>query len=233
MDAKMSITKTIARRISNYNDLNSFGSRMRKRRSQLLLPMIHEVFREKGAVEIIDIGGTKNYWNIIPVDLLRAQNVKITIVNLSETEINFDDPVFSFIEGDGRNLSNFDDKAFDIAHSNSVLEHVGAWDDMRRFAREIVRVGRKYFVQTPSFWFPIEPHCMTPFFHWLPVSIRMQLVLRFELGQWEKAENLSEAKQIVESARLLTIKKLQAIFPDAIIHTEWLLFPKSHIAIKK
>jgi hypothetical protein len=233
MDVKMSITKTIAKRISNYNDLNSFGSRMRKRRSQLLLPMILEVFREKGKVEIIDVGGTRTYWNIIPVDLLRAQNVKITIVNFPDTEMSFDDPIFSFVAGDGRNLSNFDDNAFDIAHSNSVLEHVGNWEDMRRFAGEIARVGRKYFVQTPSFWFPIEPHCMVPFFHWLPTSIRIQLVLRFELGNWKKATNLSEAKRIVESAQLLTIKKMRAIFSDAIIHTEWLLFPKSHIAIRK
>ena len=206
---------------------------MRKRRSQLLLPMILEVFREKGEVEIIDVGGTRTYWNIIPVDVLRAQNVKITIVNFPDTEMIFDDPIFSFVAGDGRNLSNFDDNAFDIAHSNSVLEHVGNWEDMRQFAGEIARVGRKYFVQTPSFWFPIEPHCMTPFFHWLPISIRIQLVLRFELGHWKKATNLSEAKRIVESAQLLTVKKMRAIFSDAIIHTEWLLFPKSHIAIRK
>ncbi len=195
--------------------------------------MILEVFREKGEVEIIDVGGTRTYWNIIPVDVLRAQNVKITIVNFPDTEMIFDDPIFSFVAGDGRNLSNFDDNAFDIAHSNSVLEHVGNWEDMRRFAGEIARVGRKYFVQTPSFWFPIEPHCMTPFFHWLPISIRIQLVLRFELGHWKKATNLSEAKRIVESAQLLTVKKMRAIFSDAIIHTEWLLFPKSHIAIRK
>jgi hypothetical protein len=195
--------------------------------------MIREVFREKGKVEIIDVGGTRTYWNIIPIDLLRAQNVKITIVNFPDTEMIFDDPLFSFVPGDGRNLSNIDDNAFDIAHSNSVLEHVGNWEDMRRFAGEIARVGRKYFVQTPSFWFPIEPHCMTPFFHWLPISIRIQLVLRFELGQWKKATNLREAKQIVESAQLLTAKKMRAIFSDAIIHTEWLLFPKSYIAIRK
>lgn len=228
----MSVTKTIAKKISNYNDPNSFGSRMRKRRAQLLLSMILEVFGEKGKVEIIDVGGTRTYWNIIPVDLLRAQNAKITIVNLPGTEMTFDNPVFSFVEGDGRNLSNFAHNAFDIAHSNSVLEHVGNWDDMRRFAGEIARVGKKYFVQTPSFWFPIEPHCMTPFFHWLPLSIRMQLVLRFELGHWKKAANLSEAQHIVESARLLTRKKMQALFSDAIIRTEWLLFPKSHIAIR-
>jgi len=229
----MSITKRIAERISNYNDLNSFGSRMRKRRSQLLLPMILEVFREKGEVNIIDVGGTRTYWNIIPIDLLRAQNVKITIVNFPDTEMILDDPLFSFVPGDGRDLSNFDDNAFDIAHSNSVLEHVGNWEDMRRFAEEFARVGKKYFVQTPSFWFPIEPHCMTPFFHWLPVPIRIQLVLHFELGHWKKATNPSEAKRIVESAQLLTTRRMQVIFPDAIIHTEWLLFPKSHIAIRE
>jgi hypothetical protein len=230
---KVSVTKTIAKKISDYNDPNSFGSRMRKRRAQLLLAMILEVFGEKGKVEIVDIGGTRTYWNIIPADLLRVQNVKITIVNLPGAEMTFDDPIFSFVEGDGRNLPNFSDNAFDIAHSNSVLEHVGNWEDMRRFAGEIARVGKKYFVQTPSFWFPIEPHCMIPFFHWLPLSFRMQLVLRFELGHWKKAANLREAQQIVESARLLTMKKMQTLFSDAIIRTEWLLFPKSHIAIRK
>ena len=229
----MSVTKTIAKRVSNYDDLNSFGSRMRKRRARLLLSMILEVFEEKGKVEIIDIGGTRTYWNIIPVDLLRAQDVKIIIVNLPDAEMIHNDPIFSFVEGDGRNLSNFGDKVFDIAHSNSVLEHVGNWEDMHRFAGEIARVGRKYFVQTPSFWFPVEPHCMTPFFHWLPLSIRMQLVLRFELGQWRKAADLNEAKQIVESARLLTRNKMKTMFSDAIIRTEWFLFPKSYIAVRK
>ena len=229
----MSVTKTIAKKIANYNDPNSFGSRMRKRRAQLLLSMILEIFREKGEVNIIDVGGTRTYWNIIPVDLLRAQNVKITIVNLPGTEMIFGDPLFSFVEGDGRNLSNYGDNAFDIAHSNSVLEHVGNWEDMRRFTREIARVGKSYFVQTPSFWFPIEPHCMTPFFHWLPLFIRMQLVLRFELGHWKKAENLSEARVIVESARLLTMEKMRSLFSDGIICTEWLLLPKSYIAIRK
>ena len=229
----MSVTKTIAKRISNYDDLNSFGSRMRKRRARLLLSMILEVFEERGKVEIIDIGGTRTYWNIIPVDLLRAQDVKIIIVNLPDAEMIHNDPIFSFVEGDGRNLSGFGDKAFDLAHSNSVLEHVGNWEDMHRFAGEIARVGRKYFVQTPSFWFPVEPHCMTPFFHWLPLSIRMQLVLRFELGQWRKAADLNEAKQIVQSARLLTRNKMKTMFSDAIIRTEWFLFPKSYIAVRK
>lgn len=149
----MSVTKTLARKISNYNNPNSFGSRMRKRRAQPLLSLILDVFKEKGKVEIIDIGGTRIYWNIIPMDLLRAQNVKITIVNIPGSGVSIDDPIFSFVEGDGRNLSNFSDHAFDIAHSNSVLEHVGNFEDMRRFAGEIARVGKKYFVQTPSFWF--------------------------------------------------------------------------------
>ena len=228
----MSITKRLAKQISDYNNPSSFGSRMRRKRAALLVAMIGEVFSKQGNVNIIDVGGTRTYWNIIPSEILTERNVKVTLVNLIGTQMIFDDPLFSFVEGDGRNLSSFEDNAFDIVHSNSVLEHVGNWEDMRRFAGEIARLGKKYFVQTPSFWFPIEPHCMTPFFHWLPISVRMRLVLNFELGHWKKAKDLGEAKEIVESARLLTKEQMQLLFPQATVYTEWLLFPKSYIAIR-
>jgi hypothetical protein len=35
-------------------------------------------------------------------------------------------------------------------------------------ARETVQVGRSYYLQTPNFWFPLEPHYGVPFIHWLP-----------------------------------------------------------------
>jgi len=75
---------------------------------------------------------------------------------------------FKFFEADGCNLAAFADHSFDIAHSNSVLEHVGSWARMVQFAKEVSRVSEKYFVQTPNYWFPIEPHFVTPFFQWFP-----------------------------------------------------------------
>lgn len=68
----------------------------------------------------------------------------------------------------------FSDYFFDIVFCSSVIEHVTVpknevWDHFsttefknlsfkkqQQFAREIMRVGKQYFVQTPNRYFPIE-----------------------------------------------------------------------------
>jgi len=232
--SELSITKKIAKWVSNYDRQESIGSRFRAKRIAPLLEMIETVFNEHGAVNIIDIGGTKTYWGIVPGEFLEKHKVRITIVNLPGSELPEDHEPFWFVEADGCDLSRFEDKSFHIAHSNSVLEHVGDWNRMRQFTKEISRVADYYFVQTPNYWFPIEPHSMTPFFHWLPKPFRIWLVSRFQLGHWEKAKSKNDSVRIVESARLLNKKKFQQLFADADILTErYLGLPKSFVAIRK
>lgn len=62
----MSLTRALARSLTNYDNPKSFGSRLRARRIAPLMEMIESVFREHGHVDIIDIGGTERYWNILP-----------------------------------------------------------------------------------------------------------------------------------------------------------------------
>jgi len=226
----MSITKYLAKHIMNYNNSKSLGSWFRKRRAAGLMKMIEVVYSQKGAVNIIDIGGMRAYWNIIETDYLVSKNTKVTLVNLTKTGCT-EDNVFKEAIGDGRHLE-FTDLSFDIAHSNSVIEHVGSWQDMVDFSKEVARVANRYFVQTPSFWFPVEPHAMFPLFHWLPILLRKKLVMKHALGNWQKAATEEDAGQIVLSARLLTKKQMKQLFPGAAIHTEWLVFPKSYMAKK-
>lgn len=229
----MSLTSKLAKRLSNYDCQESVGSKLRAKRIAPLLKMIEQVSREHGSVNIIDVGGTEQYWIIVPRQYLDAHNVSITIVNLPGTTMPRDHGPFKFIGADACNLADFDDRSFHIAQSNSVVEHVGDWDRMVQFAKELSRVAGKYFVQTPNYWFPIEPHCMTPFFHWLPKPVRIWLVSNFKLGHWRKAASIDEAVRIVESARLLNKKMLQELFKDARIVTERLFWlPKSIIAIR-
>jgi len=230
----MSLTRILAKRFSNYDSQKSVGSQLRAKRIAPLLEMIEQVSSEHRSVNVIDVGGTEKYWNIVPRQYLDEHNVNITIVNLPATTMPKDHGPFKFVQADGCNLANFDDRSFNIGHSNSVVEHVGDWERMVQFAQELSRVADKYFVQTPNYWFPIEPHCMTPFFHWLPKPIRIWLVSHFQLGHWRKAASIDEAVRIVESARLLNRKMFQELFKDGRILTErffWL--SKSFVAIKK
>lgn len=127
----------------------------------------------------------------------------------------------------------FTDNYFHLSHSNSVLEHVGDWEKMKQFSNELKRVAESYYIQTPNYWFPVEPHCMTPFFHWLPTPIRVSLVMKFNLGHWKKQDTVDGAVETVESARLVDKKMFRELYSDADIITERLfLFAKSFTGIR-
>ena len=211
--------------------------RLRSKRIAPLLEMIDEVFACRGSVRIIDVGGTEEYWNLVPPEFLDSRNVHITIVNFpggARGSAATDRITHEF--GDGCDLVAYQDKEFDISHSNSVLEHVGTWSKMAMFARELSRVSEQYFVQTPNFWFPMEPHFMVPFFHWLPEPTRVWILRRFTLGgRWRLGANsIDEAVRLVESARLLSRAMFVELFSDAEIRTERFLFlTKSFVALRR
>ena len=227
----MGISSRMGQWFTNYNSLSSPGAKLRSKRIAPLLRLIETKYKEHGSVSIIDLGGTEQYWDIVPIEVLNNNKVQITIVNLPGTQVQSDHGPFNFVQADACNLSDFPDKSFDIVHSNSVIEHVGDWDRMVSFAAEVKRLSVNYFVQTPNYWFPIEPHCMTPFYHWLPKPFRLFLVTHFQLGHWEQANSIDEGMQLVESARLLDRKMFQSLFNEATITTEkYFLLPKSFIA---
>ena len=73
--------------------------------------------------------------------------------------------------GDAVDMPGISDGAFDVVFSNSVIEHVETYENQRRMAAEIRRVGRRYFVQTPNRHFPLEPHFLVPGFQLLPYPL--------------------------------------------------------------
>lgn len=83
-------------------------------------------------------------------------------------------PRIPYVQGNACALP-FADGAFDIVHSNAVIEHVGARDRQGLFVREALRVGRRVFVTTPNRWFPVEVHTRLPLVHWLPEPLAGRL----------------------------------------------------------
>jgi hypothetical protein len=121
-----------------------------------------------------------------------------------------------------------------VAFSNSVIEHISAPADRAAFAREIVRVGRDYYVQTPSRWFPVEPHLMTPFIHYLPRRVQRKLLLNFTLWGILVRPTPEGCDAFLRDIRLLTRRDLRKLFPQAEIWREWAAgLVKSFIAVSR
>jgi 2-polyprenyl-3-methyl-5-hydroxy-6-metoxy-1,4-benzoquinol methylase len=133
-------------------------------------------------------------------------------------------PNVTIVEADGAELP-FPNGEFDVAFSNSVIEHVEP-ERQAAFAGEVQRVARRYFVQTPNRYFPIEPHYQLPLFQFLPRRARKALNRRFTLGWQPKGE--------WEEITLLGSRDLRRLFPDAEIHRERVLgLTKSLIAVRR
>ncbi len=175
---------------------------------------------------VLDIGGTPECWDLLPVRprlvLLNTPRAKDDLAGAAE-----------WVAGDGRQLP-FRDAAFDIVFSNSVIEHVGDSQSQRRFAREVMRVGRAWWVQTPNRWFPVEQHLLTPLVHWMPPAWQRALVPRVNL--WQRVARPSEDRRrfyidhYLRDVKLLGAGELRVLFPGArLIRERFLGWTKSLI----
>jgi len=111
-------------------------------------------------------------------------------------------PQIAYVQGDACALP-FADGAFDVVHSNAVIEHVGGRERQEAFVREALRVGRRVFVTTPNRWFPIEVHTRLPLVHWLPE------------GPAGRAYDLA-GKSWARENRLLGPSDLRVLFPGPV-----------------
>lgn len=203
----------------------------RKRRFGHITVLIRAIAGRKGSCRIIDVGGREEYWTPVLGDL-RLCNAHVTIVNLEKTQPEAG-PLFDFVFADACDLSLYRDGQFDLVHSNSLIEHLGRWADMKRAALEIRRLAPEYYVQTPYFWFPYEPHFRVIGFQWLPEQMRAALLRRFRIGYFERAATVDKAMADIQSVYLLDKAQLRALFPDAQLSFERVAgLPKSLIATR-
>jgi SAM-dependent methyltransferase len=98
-----------------------------------------------------------------------------------------------FVQGDATTRLPFADGHFELAYASSVIEHV-APAQRAAFAAELRRVARGFYVQTPAYSFPIEPHALLPFAHWLPPALRRRYWSLGAQGHWEDIHLLRRAE---------------------------------------
>jgi len=194
-----------------------------------------ELFRSRFNIDqrarILDLGSENgsNIHNVLQDTNFKAENIYIADIDRAAIEegqrtYGFN-PVF-ITEGDPL---PFPDRFFDIVYCSSVIEHTTipktdmwnirdqrqfeklAWKKQKMFAGEIVRLGKQYFVQTPSKTFPIESHTWLPFVGYLPRQYFLP-ILRLSNKLWVKKAH--------PDFNLLGKKEMQALFPYAKIVEE-------------
>lgn len=192
--------------------------------------------------KILDIGSEDGSYiaGIIPY------RKNVFIADISDVLLNKGREKFGFntILLDESGVIPYPDRFFDITFSSSVIEHVtvdksdavlfksgigfrdAAYKRQQRFADEIRRVSKRYFVQTPDKYFFIESHTWLPFFIvFFPRRIQIFIVQFF--NRWWPKKTLPDWN-------LLTKEDMGNLFPAAeIILEKSFGFTKSIMAIKR
>ncbi|BDD00674.1 class I SAM-dependent methyltransferase [Persicobacter psychrovividus] len=199
--------------IADNTNPNSLAAKSRAKRIEFFKQKVKALGRP---VKILDVGGTQHFWEAMGFDL--TEGSEIYLLNLRHQPVS--SRQFFSLKGNAVDLSSFGDNHFDIVFSNSVIEHLFSWENQCKMASEIQRVGQYYFIQTPNYWFPIEPHFVFPLFQYLPKELQIKMTENFNLGHIRKAKSRASAEAIVNEIKLLTINQMENLFPDCAIYLD-------------
>ena len=220
----------LLRRLADVSATGSFSNSHRSRRFEAFAQLVEDLaLRLDRPVRILDIGGTNLFWE--QRGWVGREDVSLVLVNVEAEESKHDN--IEALAGDATDLSEFLDGAFDVVFSNSVIEHLQAFDRQAAMAAEVRRLAPLYWVQTPNFWFPIEPHFLTPGWHWLPTRVRIALLRRRRWGWRGPCPDPRQANDLVREIRLMRATELRQLFPDAVLRQERIgPLVKSFVAVR-
>lgn len=189
---------------------------------------------------VLDLGGgTGEHFHMIWPD---HRNVVIADVSTEDLSVARERFGYRTVRLDGSPHLPFADKEFDLVFCSSVLEHATgpkeemialkdtdeferrAWSYQEAFAREIDRIGKRYWVQTPYRYFLVESHSWLPgLIVFLPRPLLVPLLAAFKRF-WPK--------KTAPDWNLLTREQMGRLFPKARIVAEYSLgMVKSLIAV--
>ncbi|HRQ82854.1 MAG TPA: hypothetical protein PKZ97_17215 [Azospirillaceae bacterium] len=204
-----------ARAQADHRNPKSYAARMRAHRAKRIRRLIDGTAARRGACDIVDPGGLASYWAAVGYDYLRTRKVHVTLINLRQVQTSLDlADLFPSVRDDAA-APPYPDRLWDLCHSNSVIEHIAGWKRKAAFARKVARLAPAHYIQTPNYWFPIEPHYLLPDLlpavHWLPQPCRTWVLKRASLGgRYDETE----------VCELLTAAELRRLFPSSTLIPE-------------
>ena len=209
---------------------SSISGQARARRWELLA----QLFPQLPSYRVLDLGGTADSWLVAPV-----QPKAVTVLNLHDTELTVGregEPLPDWITlatGDACDPpAEIRAGGFDLAFSNSLIEHVGGAARRAMLAGVVREAAPRYWVQTPYRYFPVEPHYLFPGFQFLPVAARARLARSWP-GVHTRATSWSGGVGVALEVELMSATEMRFLFPEAAIRYERLAgLPKSLIAVR-
>lgn len=191
---------------------DSLGNRFRRQR---FVDFKKQLDKLPTPLRILDIGGLESFW--VNNGFGGDARYNITLLNLDQRQVHYDNIIS--IAGDARDLSEYANQTFDISFSNSVIEHVYTYENQEKMAKEIQRVGKYYYVQTPNKHFFIEPHYIFPFFQYLPKTLRYFILTKTPFSRGKRWKP-SDAQQYIAEIRLLSLGEMKKLFPESKVYKE-------------
>lgn len=214
---------------------HAYSRRARQRRAAIF----RQLFPNAMSQSILDLGGGDGSH----IAMVVPSHRNVTIADIDRTKLEVAEARYGH---KSRQLAESDELPFgngefDIVFCSSVIEHITGPKDtvghirstqafeataainQRKFAEEVRRIGKGYFVQTPYKYFPVESHTLAPgFVVLLPRSV--------QLGIWKRWPFYNH----VPDFNLLTDRDMKQYFPDAEIHREAAFgLTKSIMAVKR
>lgn len=181
-------------------------------------------FKLTPQARVLDVGGAWYNWSLL------SQQPRLTVLNLEVPRER--NQQATWLVADARYLP-FRDRSFEVVYSNSVIEHLENVINQRLFAAEFHRVGQRYYVQTPNKYFPIEPHLLTPFIHWLPRKLQRRMLRNMTIWGMINRPTQQRCDEFMREIHLLNETEMRRLFPDAQIWRERILgITKSIIAVR-
>jgi predicted SAM-dependent methyltransferase len=196
----------------NADEKTAIGNNFRNRRFQFFLDKIAHLPKP---IQILDVGGMPKFWE--QRGMQNNPDIHVTLLNLEAQPVAFSN--FKSVAGDATNMHFIADKQFDLVFSNSVIEHLYTKENQLKMSREVKRVGKYYFVQTPNRYFPVEAHYMLPYMQFIPKTVRYFILTKTKLSllkKWDPAF----ARQCINEIRLLNLKEMKGLFPEGKIFLE-------------
>jgi 2-polyprenyl-3-methyl-5-hydroxy-6-metoxy-1,4-benzoquinol methylase len=216
---------SMLKKLTTYDDKNSFTNRLRDARLRFFAERLQTLGGRP--LTLLDVGGHQQFW--VNRGYEKRPDLHITLLNLQAEPTHYSN--MRSVKGNACDMREFADGQFDVVFSNSVIEHLHSYEAQQAMAREVQRVGKHHFVQTPNRYFFIEPHYLLPWFQFLPRA-QQQLILTKTSLSWRFGRmSAQSAREILDEIRLLSEQEFRSLFPQSQMFEEKFLgMTKSYTA---